>query len=73
MAREISPKLAMRSRKEILLIWRGTVSALCQNFENDWQRRIESLPVRLSVVEARRRDPDGSGGEHPPPERTTHL
>jgi len=76
MAREIAPRLSMKSRTEIRWIWRSAVTALCEEFSQVWQGRIESLPVRMALVrpsEARRRDPDGSGGGHPPPSHTTRV
>jgi hypothetical protein len=54
MARELAPKLAMKSRTEILLIWRGTVSALCDQLDQVWRAKIAAMPTvaarRLTVV-----------------------
>jgi len=76
MSRELVPKLSMKSRTEVRWICVALVNTLYAEFLELWQRRIESLPTRMALVrpsEARRRDPDGSSGGHPPPSHTTRA
>jgi hypothetical protein len=66
MARELAPTLAMKSRAEILLIWRGTVNALCDQLDQVWRGKIAAMPTvaarRLTVVrpEDQPRGPTGA-------------
>ena len=53
-ARELAPRLAIKSRTEIRWIYRAAVNNFCDEMDRMWKAKIDSLPTvalrGLSVV-----------------------
>jgi len=66
LARELAPRLAMKSRREIRWMYRAAVRAFCDEMDQVWRAKIAAMPTvaargasGVSRSEGQRRDSGG--------------